>query len=161
MSIFGNGAPKFVANFGLTDEATVLLDYWVTDKNEMQSKETIIESELTAERVILPRGEYLNFSGTINLFKYGTMPAIRSKFEEIYQYNKTEVVLFAHRDGVAFKDSDGNEVLFFLNITPKYLASTDFRDLLIIEFRSLTAVDFSNSSTIIPTLSEIKILGLK
>lgn len=154
-SIFGNSAPKFIADFGGTGEATVLLNCWLTNKDEPVVKELIIESELTAERSIISRGEYWLFSGTVNLFKYGSLAEIRAKFEEIYAWNKTNVVLYKHRDGEPYKDSGGSEVLFYMTVMPKNLMTLDFKDLLVIEFRSLSGVDFSDSSAVRPAVSEI------
>jgi hypothetical protein len=154
-SIFGNDAPKFIANFGLVNETNVLLNHWVGDKNDAEAKETIIESELSAKRVILDRGDYWIFSGIVYLFKYPTSTERRSKFEEIYQFNKKDVILYQHSDGQPFKDASGNEVLFFMTVRPRNLSTLVFKDILVIEFRSLSQVDFSDSSPIITPISEI------
>lgn len=154
-SIFGGAAPKFIGNFGTEAAATVLLNHWVTDEAAYDVKEVVVESELAAERAILSRGEYFTFSGTINLFRYGTMAEIRAKFEEIYAYHNQDVVLYPHRDGAALVDSAGDEVLFRLTVTAKHLNRLDYKDLLVLKFRSLKAVDLSDASVTFPAVSTI------
>lgn len=161
ISIFGTQPPKFIANFGMETEAEVLLDHWLTNKDEADSKETIIESELSCDRQIIPRGDNWIFSGTVNLFKYGTRAEITNKFEEIYAYNREEVVLYRHRDGTPLKDDSGNEVLCYMTVVPKHYASLLYYDLLVVEFRTLTGVNFSSGVPVRKPLSEIKIVGMK
>lgn len=153
-SIFGDQAPKFIANFGLTNETVIILNHWVTDKSEADPKEVVLESELTADRVIIDKGDYWIFSGTVYLFKWSTKTERREKFEQIYQFNKQDVVLYQHTDGAPFVDASGNEVLFHMTVRPKSLSSLK-KDILIIEFRSLSAVDFSNGLPIVKSISEI------
>lgn len=154
-SIFGHSAPKFIGNFGDVDETEVLLNYWTTDSDEAAMKETVIESELEAYRAIIPRGDYWVFKGTVQLHKYGTLTDIRNKFEEIYAFNRKKVVLYRHRDGEPMKDEDGEEVLFYLTVTAKHFASLDFKDLLVLEFRSLKGVTLSNGLAVYPAIDEI------
>ncbi len=154
-SIFGYRPPKFVYDSGGENETTVELDYWKLSNNGPENSEYIQESELEANREIIDRGEYWSFEGSVHLFKYQTMSAIRSKFEEIYQFNKKKVILWRYRDGQPFKDKSGNNVLFYMTVTPKHLTTMDYRDVLVISFRSLKGVDFSDSSSIIPQISEI------
>lgn len=154
-SIFGAGAPKFVHDLGGENEATVLLDHWIQTNDGLDTKEKQIESELEASRDYIVLGDFLQIEGRVNLYAFGALTAIRSKFEEIYQFNNTDVVLYKHRDGQPFKDSSGNNVLFRMHVTPKNLTTLDYRDILIINFRSLTAVDYSESSAVLPQLSEI------
>ena len=154
-SIFGASAPKFIFDPAGENEATILLDYWTTTLDEPEIREVVHESELQASRQIVPRGDFWIFEGRINLYKYGTLAEIRSKFEEIYQYNNSEVELYKHRDGEAYKDSSNNSVLFYLRVTPRNLTTLDYRDILMLTFRSLKSVDFSDSSATFPSLSEI------
>lgn len=158
-SIFGSTAPKFVFDLGGSNEKTVILDYWVPITDEPDDDRDILqESELEADRDILNRGNFWTFEGRVNLYKYKIPNLIRSKFEEIYQYNKKKVVLWKHRDGIQFKDKDGNNILWYVNVTPKNLYTLDYRDILFIKFRSLKEVNYSDNSTIIIQPSEIQIV---
>lgn len=155
-SMFGSTAPKFVFDLGGSNEKTVILDYWVPITDEPDSDRDLIqESELEADREIINRGNFWVFEGRINLYKYDSISFIRSKFEEIYQFNKKKVVLWKHRDGVQYKDKDGNNILWYLTVTPKNLYTLDYRDLLILKFRSLKEVNYSDGSTVVTQPSEI------
>lgn len=154
-SIFGSAAPKFVYDPGGENPVTVLLNFWVTTTEETEQKEIVHDSELSAERSIIPLGDYLRFEGRVHLFKYGTMAQISSKFNEIYTYDKASVAVWKHRDGEPFKDAAGNPILFQLNVTPKNLYSLDYRDVLLLSFRALKGVDYSNSEPSYPSSSEI------
>lgn len=154
-SIFGSAAPKFVYDLGGENETIVLLNYWVTTIDEPDSRELVHESEIEPDRDIIDRGDFWIYEGRINLYKYSSMTFIRSKFEEIYQFNKKKVTLFRHQDGEPFKDASGNNLLFYMKVTPTFLTTLDFRDILIVNFRSLGAVNHSDGSEILTQPSEI------
>jgi len=154
-SIFGSAAPKFVFDLGGENEATVILNYWVTTIDEPDSREIVHESEIEADRDFIDRGDFWVYEGRVNLHKYSSMAFIRSKFEEINQFNKKKVTLWRHQDGEPFKDSNGNNLLFYMKITPTFLTTLDFRDILIINFRSLGAIDHSDGSDILIQPNEI------
>lgn len=141
----------------LITEMTVNLDYWVPLAEEADIRNVALESELVADRDILDRGEYFEFYGRLNLYKYGVeeviegakgdaptmeMETIRAKFQEVYHYRKRKVTLFKHIDGHPYRDSNGDEVLFYIeSIILKNIAPLDYRDVLYIRFLSLTEVD--------------------
>ena len=155
-SIFGSSAPKFVFDLGGGSEATVNLDYWVPIKEDPDTRNIKQESELEADRIILPRGEYLEIEGRVNLYKYADVASRQSKFAEIYQYKNLNVSFWKHRDGSAYMDENGDEVLFYLeSVIPRNLTTLDYRDVLYLRFLSLKGIDYPNSFTIIPTLEEI------
>jgi hypothetical protein len=155
-SIFGSIAPKFVYDLGGTNETEVIINYWVPTADEPDGDRDIIhEAEIEADREIIDRGNFWTFEGRVNLYKYGSPILIRSKFEEIYQFNKKKVVLWKHGDGEPFKDMLGNNVLWYMKVTPKNFYTLDYRDILFINFRSLKEIDFSDGSTIIPQPTEI------
>ncbi len=140
----------------LYTEIYVNLDYWVPLSEDADTRNVKQESELEADRIILPRGEYLEIFGKINLFKYADMASRQSKYQEIYEFKNKNVSFWKHRDGSAYKDEDGNEVLFYLeSVVPKNLNTLDYRDVLFLRFLSLKGVDYPNSFTIIPVLEEI------
>ena len=144
----------------LLTEITVNLDYWVPLGEDADTRNIKQESELEADRIILPRGEYLEIFGKINLFKYADMASRQSKYQEIYEFKNKNVSFWKHRDGSAYKDEDGNEVLFYLeSVVPKNLDTLDYRDVLFLRFLSLKGIDYPNSFTIIPTLEEIVMDG--
>lgn len=154
-SIFGEQAPKFVYNLGSLNQTEVLLDYWLPLRDEPEEREIVNESSLESVRTIIDRGDFWTYEGRINLFKYESITAIRSKFEEIYQFNKKAVTLWKHRDGQPFKDKNGNNVLFYMKVIPKNLQTLDYKDILMVSFRSLKGIYFSNGTPIVPQLSEI------
>jgi hypothetical protein len=155
-SIFGNLAPKFVLNPGGSNETTVMIDYWSPTKDEPEEDRDLIqESELEADRAIIDRGSFWSFEGRVNLYKYGSLSLIRSKFEEIYKFNKKKVVLWKHRDREPFKDLEGNNILWYLKITPANLYTLDYRDILMLSFKSLKEINFSDNSVIISQPGEV------
>lgn len=140
----------------LSTEIEVNLDYWVPLGEDTDTRNVKQESELEADRIILPRGDYLEIFGKINLFKYADMASIQSKYQEIYEFKNKNVSFWKHRDGSAYKDENGSEVLFYLeSVVPKNLNTLDYRDVLFLRFLSLKGIDYPNSFTIIPTLDEI------
>lgn len=144
----------------ISTEITVNLDYWIPLGEDADTRNVKQESELAADRIILPRGDYLEIFGKINLFKYADMASIQSKYQEIYEFKNKNVSFWKHRDGSAYKDEDGNEVLFYLeSVVPKNLDTLDYRDVLFLRFLSLKGIDYPNSFTIIPTLEEIVMDG--
>lgn len=155
-SIFGSLSPKFTYDLGGTTETTVMIDYWIPTKDEAEDNRDIYqESELEADRAIIDRGNFWTFEGRINLYKYGSLSLIRSKFEQIYKFNKKKVVLWKHRDREPFKDLQGNNILWYLKITPANLYTLDYRDILILSFKSLKEINFSDNSVIIAQPGEV------
>jgi hypothetical protein len=147
-SIFGVEAPKVVLNYGQPEETSINLNYWISLSEELETKEIIHESELEADREIIPRGEFLTLQGRINLYKYKQMNLILNKYNEIMQINKKKVVLYKHRDGDFYKDLSDNPIYFFVNIQPKNLTSLDVRDVLYITFRALSGTNSGTTGTI-------------
>jgi hypothetical protein len=155
-SIFGNMSPKFVYDLGGPNQYSVQLNYWVPTADEPTDDRDIIQdSELEADREIIDRGNFWLFEGRVNLYMYGSLVNIRSKFEEIYQFHKKKVVLWKHKDKEPYKDKNGNNVLWYLKVVPKNLYTLDYRDVLLLSFRSLKEVNHSNNSVIIPQPTEI------
>lgn len=141
-------------------EQEVFLDYWITINEETDVRNILHESELEADRFIIPRGEYLEIEGRINLFKYEDMDSRKSKFSEIYEFKNKKVSLWKFRDGDPFKDENGNEVLFYIeSVISKNLTTLDYRDVLFLKFRSLKGIDYPNSFPIIAPLEEIVMLN--
>jgi len=140
-------------------EQTILLDYVAVLKDEPEIEQLIHKSEISGHREYVERGEHWLFRLRLHLFKYSDP---RSKFEEIYHYKRAKVTLWRHRDGSQFLDSDGNDVLFMLEeVTPAYLERAEFRDVLILTFRSTDYVDFADDAyTEIPQLSDIQLGGI-
>jgi len=159
-SIFGTTGPKFVYDLGGVNEATVQINHWVPQDDEPDIKEIVQESELQADREYIDLGEYRSFTGLVLLCKYESLATARSKFEEIYQYRKKKVILYKHSDGQPYKDSGGNNVLFYLRqVSPRNFQTLDYKDVLFLEFKATGEVDFSDSSPIVTPLSEIIMSG--
>lgn len=130
----------------LYTEIFINLDYWVPLAEDADTRNVKQESELEADRIILPRGEYLEIFGMINLFKYADMDTRQRIFQEIYEFKNKNVSFWKHRDGSPYKDEDGNEVLFYLeSVVPKNLNTLDYRDVIFLRFLSLKGIDYPNS----------------
>lgn len=141
-------------------EMTVLLDYVVVDKDEAEDRSGFYESVITNHREKDSRGEHWVFSVILNLWKYGSEAAIKSKLDEIYQYRNSDLTLYRHRDSDPFKDAAGNDVLFFIDeIRPFYMERIAFRDRLLVTFRSKDPVDFTQNVTITLQANEV-IMGI-
>lgn len=148
MSIFGVAGPKFVYDHGGPGEVTVLIDYWTTTKSEPDTSYVEQISELDLETDLIKRGTHFVFEGYTRLYKYGlpeplNMSSIQAKYDEIVQYHGMKVSLWRHRDGEQFRKGS-NDVLFYLTETiPFNLKTPDFKDALILKFRSAGSIDSS------------------
>ncbi len=157
-----NGAEIDITDIGtgthsLKSEYTVSLNNWVDMQSEPDGDTTLtIESQLQVDRDFIDRGgDFLIYSGRVLLFNYDNVTLARSKFEEIYMFNKKKVYLYKHRDGSVYKDYDGNNVQFYMTVIAKNFDTLDYRDLLFVTFRSLKAVNLSNDSAILIQPDEI------
>lgn len=167
-----NLADTGTGTHSLITEITVLLEQWVPIKDDINSNNVVIESELVADREFLDRGEYFEFYGSVYLFKYGLpqqtetealeadkvvedITAIREKANEIYHYRKKKVALFKHTDGRPYYDIDGNVAEFYIeSVVFKNLQTLDYRDVVFIRFLSLKEIDFANTSEAIYWVTE-------
>jgi len=144
-SIYGKLRPQFIYDKGGASEATVTLNYFTPDKDSEEEDRSIVqENKLQADRMILCHGgNFWEFSGIVNLFRWGSLVTVKEKMLEIYQYNNQLVVLHKYSDGPAYKDSEGNDILWFFHCYPKNREALDYRDIMIVNFRSCKAPDFS------------------
>lgn len=121
----------------------VILDYSNVTKNDPTTKKISVESELAADRQFFPLGEYCEMSVVVNLWKYSTTASVvKAKYAEIMAFLNTNVYLWRHWDGSAFAEtSGGTKTLFYVDkITPSYLTTVAYEDILTIDFVSLTKV---------------------
>lgn len=154
-SVFGKLAPKFFRS-----STTVLLDYWMTTKDEPETIMITHESDINKHReydyfTTAPTQDHWLFEGIVNLGKY-TDPA--SKFNEIFAHKRQLVQLWRRRDGDYFKNSSDAMVLFLLKeIIPFRFDKPGFSDRLLLKFESQDFVDISKQVTsgIYPQLEEI------
>ena len=125
-----------------TIREVVLLDYSNVIKSDPSSKKISVESELAADRQFFPLGEYWEMSVVVNLWKYGNASAVKAKYAEIMLLLNTNIYLWRHWDGSAFAEtSGGTKTLFYVDkITPSYLTTVAYEDILTIDFVSLTKV---------------------
>lgn len=139
IGVFGEKPPKFIYDLGGLNEQEVKLEHWVEIDFDYDSRYIIHDSQLEADRDFLPRGEFLDITGKLYLFKY---PDKKAKLEELYQFRKKKVILYPHWDGDPYKDSAGNAIEFYIDyIIPRNLGTLDFRDVVYIRFLSLKEVD--------------------
>ena len=141
MAIFGTSAPKWVYDYGGSNEHTILFDY-AYDEN-FKPKTTYIEheSEIDLERDYILKGSHYILNFKLNLFKYTDPPA---KYDEINDYKGLKGVLWRHRDGNPLKKADGSNALFTLkDIIPFYRENVTYKDALSITFESCSPVDLS------------------
>lgn len=144
--IFGITAPKFVIDPYNTN-VDVLLDYVVIQKDKPEEDIVIHTSIFTGHRSFIIKGKYWIVEMKMNLYKYTA--AIDSltpqqKYKELKQYEGLEMRYYRHRGGDYLKDSTGAEVKMFLeSITESYYKTSDYKDLLLLKFRSTKYVDLT------------------
>lgn len=143
--IFGIAQPKFESLTG----TAVLLDSSVVLKDEPVWNVDEIESEIDNQKYFINRGFHWEFKVKIHLYKYPSIYGISvlNKFNEIMAYLFEDVYLYRHRDKDALQDSSGNEIPFTLvEAYPIYITRTDFKDGLILLFKSTVPnIDFTKS----------------
>src|SRR4030042_47917 len=154
--IFGTGAPKFIAS----DNAEILLDYFVYGDDEPQPNYRVAQSVMNRHREIVNTDEHYIFNGTIYLYKYGIDPVtliidtetVRNRYNEINGYKYDEVTLYRHRDGEPMKDSNGDIIKFYLTeLKTFYLNTVRFEIAAFIEFISVDPCVMAESLTNIIT----------
>jgi hypothetical protein len=144
--IFGNEAPKFIYNPAVINQ-TVLLNYIqvITDKPEPE--EIIHQSIFTGHREFIILGHYYIYVCKLHLYKYTTAVdglTPQEKYDEIKQFEGNVVRFFRHSDGNYLKDSTGAEVEMFLqSIDESYYKTPDYKDLLLLKFKSTKYVDLT------------------
>jgi len=148
-SIFGAiYQPKFVVNYNTPQAVAVTIEHFVPDGNDgmqFENKDITLESELSPDRAFIPLGKYLTFSGKDYLMKYPDWETAAGKMETYLSYENANVVLFRYNDSLPFKDKNGDPVLFRLSkVIPGNLEQLIFKDVVYLEFTSLTGVDLKN-----------------
>lgn len=150
--IFGISAPKFVYDPTGTP-ATVELDYVVVLNDKPEIDLVQHKSIIDGHREFTHRGKHWFYQIRVHLFKYVDP---RSKYEEILQYQGSDVILYRHRDGDAIKDGAGNDVVFVITgVEEAYLNTPDYKDVLIVRFESKDYVDLSDGSAVVTPIEEI------
>lgn len=137
--ITGTREPKFVDQ----SSNTVLLEYGKIIANEPIYRSIEQESVLNNYINDIHIGVHWNFTVRIHLYKQGGGTAI-TKYQELISYLGSDVYVWQHKEGNAFQDSDGDNVLFRVKeVTPAYFETADFKDIIIISFRSKNLIDMS------------------
>lgn len=140
MGLFGTTAPKIVS--GAT---TVNFDHATILKNEPEYERSVHENSVSLDRNIICYGAYWTFEIRDNLFQYGS-PA--TKYAAIKALLHTDVTLWAHRDGEAFRNAIGAPVPFAFNRLHEItLRDTDFIVALRLQFLSLGYVEMFETTT--------------
>jgi hypothetical protein len=141
----GIKSPKFIGS----DNHEVTLDFVDVMIDEPDYRVLETESELDCVRDYFGRGYHWNYKIKINLYKYFERYGIpvKTKYDEIITYLFDEVTLYRHRDAIPFMNSSSAVVPFFIyQIIPIYIERKEFRDGLIIDFRSTMPVDHKKST---------------
>lgn len=137
--ITGTREPKFLDQSG----NTVLLEYAKILEDAPSYRIIEQESVLTNYINDIHVGLHWIFQVRIHLFKHGPNTAI-TKYQELASYLGSDVYLWRHKEGNAFQDSSGSNILFRVKeVTPAYLETGDFKDIITITFRSKDLVDIS------------------
>ena len=135
MSIFGTSAPRFVT----TGAATINLDYSEVIEDKPSPDRLVNKSPLSGSITNVERGDHYTVKIKVNLFKYSNPT---TKFNEIVAHYRTGVYLYKHRDGNAYKDSSGSDVLMYFDLIERgYLETGNFEDVLILTFKSTEWID--------------------
>ena len=150
--ITGISSPKFIYDLGGANEATVSLEYSVITENAPEPKLYEHVSVVNGHREIENVGRHWNFELRIHLFKYSDP---LSKLNQIRAYEGKDVTLYAHGDGPKF-----NQLFILASVEEAYWDTPDYKDVLILKFRSkdYTSPEYASIST--PQLSEIVIGGI-
>jgi hypothetical protein len=136
--IFGVQAPKFVYS-----STTYNLDYVNVNPTFIDGDFIEHVSVITGKRFYILKGNYAEFTITMNLWKY-TSPTPKAKFQELlgFYQNQYGVEFFPHRDAPSIKNSSNAVVLFRItNLEPFYLETAQYRDVLNITFKSTGFID--------------------
>lgn len=145
MALFGTSFPKMVSvsgNVTANFEHSLIETEWV-EPNIIEHKSVVTGARnyLTSESDGF--GDYSNFTVTLYLSKYDS-PAI--KFNEIYAFNHTDVYFYPHSDGNPVRDSSNNNVVFHItDMKLNYLDTPDFKDVLVVTFKSKKYTNLANS----------------
>ncbi|MDY0082852.1 MAG: hypothetical protein RBR74_06705 [Ignavibacteriaceae bacterium] len=140
--IFGVNAPQFIYDPTGVNE-TVLLDYIIPLRDEAEQEILIHQSIFTGHREFIQKGFHWIYECKLHLFKYDN-PLL--KYEELKQYEGLLVRFYRHRDGDYLKDSTGAEVEMFLeSVDESYYQTTDYKDLLLLKFKSSNYVDLAKN----------------
>jgi hypothetical protein len=137
--IDGTGSPKFIGS----DNHEVLLDFVVVLTDEPDYQVLEFNAEIDCKRYYFGRGYHWNYRIQVNLYKYWTKyhVPVKTKYDEIMKYLFDTVELSRHRDAPSFSSS-----FFIYSIIPIYIERKDFRDGLIIDFRSCDLVDHTKTT---------------
>ena len=140
--ITGTQEPKFITQGG----TTVLLEYckYLIHEPEYRNleQESIINNVIKYTQI----GVHWIFQVQLHLYKYGANSAVTT-YNNLIGYLGSEVYLYPHKEGYAIKDTSGNDLLFHITeVTPSYLETADFKDVITLTFRSTKLVDMSEMS---------------
>ena len=141
MSLFGENAPKYISS-----GTTVDLTYFRVTKDEPEYFEEMDQSKVSGDRVWIRNKYHWVFEGVYHLDKE-TNPY--TKYQVFVSDLNTNVTLYRHNDGIAFKDSDGDLMPFRLvRVDPFYIQDDRDYDAVLLRFVSTGFVDISKSVTI-------------
>lgn len=136
---YGTAAPKFVTQGGnsvLLNHARILSDYPEYDNNEQPS---VVNGYINH----IHNGYHWVYA--IRIFVYKESESI-AKSNELLPFLGSDVFLYRHREAYPFKDKDGNNVLFRVKeVTPGYLNTPDYKDVIDIVFKSTNYIDVRKS----------------
>jgi len=136
--IFGVQHPAFKVGSTQID-----LNYAVVMKDEPVWNVRTQESEIDFQRSITVLNYYWIYKVKIFLYKYANPTA---KLNELMPYLFSEVNLLRHIEHTAIENSNGQPAKFVIEkITPIYLKTSDYKDGLIILFKSEEEIDITNN----------------
>jgi hypothetical protein len=146
--LFGSQAPKIIFD-PAGENTTILLDYVVVLKDEPEDEILIHQSKFNGHREIELLGKYWTYTCKIHINKYSFAVNGLTPMEKYLQLREAEGKVFRfyrHRDGDYLKDSAEAEVEMFLrSVSEGYYKTTDYKDLLILEFKSTKYVTLESS----------------
>lgn len=145
--ITGQQAPKLIFN-PLSDNITILLNHIVVTKDEPEEDLVIHQSIFTGHREFVIKGKYWIYECKVHLYKYTTLADSFTPIEKYQLLKDYEGQLFRfyrHREADYLKDVNGDEVQMVLqSITESYYKTTDYKDLLLLKFKSTKYVKLEN-----------------
>ncbi len=140
--IFGtSGSPRIWVNKGQSDEKVYDIDFAWFLKFEPSNQILVTQDELNGTRDHYLIARNFAFQCKTNIYKIG--PIV--EFNRLYELNGKKVVLAPHREGYQLKQGNGDDAIFFAEVIYFYYKTRDFKDGVILKFKSETDVDLSKS----------------
>lgn len=120
---------------------------FVSGVNEVELTNSRIKPDWNVPSQIMHKSIITGYRSFVNVIDYSFFPVTvflyqeidpNAKLQEIKTYRNSLVSFYPYSDGEAVKDSNGEEVQFFITISPFYLNNENIFDGCLIKFVSIS-----------------------